>query len=122
MTRPVCEKCGTRETRRNVRLRPANDGCYGVHDPLWCDLCEAEWLCQHPEGVAARLAEHQRTLDAYERLWVRHGKLVAALRSLDREAEQRHALPSPHELRTGETREDVLRFYAEVRARQEGDQ
>lgn len=38
--RPVCDICGTRETRRNVRWRHVDDGCSGVHDYYACDRCE----------------------------------------------------------------------------------
>lgn len=121
MTRPVCEGCGTRETRRNVRLRPANDGCYGVHDPLWCDRCEALQLCQHPQQVEALLATHQRMLDAYEALWLRYGRLRTLIHRAAHEQDDRADLPTPHELRTGQTRQDVLRQYAHVRAQQAAD-
>lgn len=40
MSRPRCVICNTRETRRNVRLRPVADGCSGVHDYFACDICE----------------------------------------------------------------------------------
>lgn len=118
MTRPVCEGCGTRETRRNVRLRPANDGCFGVHDPLWCDRCEALQLCQHPQQVEALLAAHQRILDAYTTLWVRHGRLRTLIHQAAHEQDDRADLPTPHELRTGQTRQDVLAGYTAVRSHQ----
>lgn len=79
--------------------------------------------CPNPTLVADLLdGGFTRTLDAYERLWLRHGWAVSRLRSIVDGLDLHEGLPSPHELRTGEPREDELRFYAEVRARQEAEQ
>jgi hypothetical protein len=66
----------------------------------------------------ARIAELEQQVaerdHAYQVLWHRHQAILRRIRDLTHLNDQNPDLPSPHELRTGHTRQHVIRSFNET--------
>lgn len=72
------------------------------------------WTGQADARIAELEQQVERLLDVYQTLWHRHHALVRRFEQNLRLTNEARRLPSPHELRTGQTPLGVLRQFNET--------